>query len=191
MSLNSAEALQCSLQPYEHIRRHANLTMLRGRDTDSKPVRGRSFAILNGMCRNILLRQESQRPKLFRQRLRPALTRSEPHGPCGGAWHVGSVALSTVPTNIDQAPVGLLRWLEISSPDLNIAREARLWLASPRAPVFSRDRSRTHWDRRSSPFRASQSERVAEPRGHRRRVRFAAPTLQHVGTDSSCSGSRR
>jgi len=40
MSLNSAEALQCSLQPYEHIRRHANLTMLRGRDTDSKPVRG-------------------------------------------------------------------------------------------------------------------------------------------------------
>jgi hypothetical protein len=39
MSLNSAEALECSLQPHEHVRRHVNLTMLRGRDADSVPVR--------------------------------------------------------------------------------------------------------------------------------------------------------
>ena|SRR5258705_8343816 len=39
MSLNPTEADQGLLQPQKHIGRHADLTMLRGRDPDSVPVR--------------------------------------------------------------------------------------------------------------------------------------------------------
>jgi hypothetical protein len=39
MSLNSTEAGEGLLQAQEHISRHADLAMLRGRDPDSVPIR--------------------------------------------------------------------------------------------------------------------------------------------------------
>ncbi len=156
MSFDSAKALECLLQPYEHVGRRADLTMLRRRDADPAPVRT-AFSRSRMVCAETSFRiKKAGCPSSF-DNLYVWLRRHQSHVVHVVVFGTSAPSRSQLsrPISIQDLPdrCGRLRSLHVTqkSPE---KRDRRLRLLEALCfpeidPVFIRTGDRPHPERRS------------------------------------------